>query len=91
MAQSTAAKRAAPFPSLADLQTWAEALDGSQSRLAPNFARAEPRPRALTYLTSLLSATERKNGWQLAELAGETPRWHTASAQFSSAILLLKI
>lgn len=72
MAQSTASKRVAPFPALADLHTWAEALDGIQARLAPHFARAEPRQRVLAYLTGLLSAAERKNGWQLAELAGET-------------------
>jgi SRSO17 transposase len=72
MAQLTAPKRVAPFPSVADLHTWAEALDGIQTRLAPHFARAEPRQRALGYLTGLLSAAERKNGWQLAEVAGET-------------------
>jgi SRSO17 transposase len=33
--------------------------------------RAEPRKRAQAYLTGLLSAAERKNGWQLAEVAGE--------------------
>jgi SRSO17 transposase len=43
----------------------------SRVRLAPLFARAEPRRRALAYLRGLLSQTERKNGWQLAELAGE--------------------
>ena len=39
--------------------------------MAPFFVRAEPRQRALAYLRGLLSQTERKNGWQLAELAGE--------------------
>jgi SRSO17 transposase len=71
MMQATASKRVAPFPSLADLHTWAEALDSIQTRLAPHFARVEPRQRALAYLTGLLSSAERKNGWQLAELAGE--------------------
>ncbi|HUY75686.1 MAG TPA: transposase, partial [Ktedonobacterales bacterium] len=40
-------------------------------RIAPRFARAEPRQRALAYLQGLLSPVERKNGWQLAEEAGE--------------------
>jgi SRSO17 transposase len=43
-----------------------------QARVAPRFARAEPRRRALAYLRGLLSPVERKNGWQLAEQAGET-------------------
>jgi hypothetical protein len=38
---------------------------------APRFRRAEPRRRALAYLRGLLSSVERKNGWQLAEEAGE--------------------
>src|SRR5215472_8490720 len=37
----------------------------------PRFERAEPRRRALAYLEGLLSHAERKNGWQLAEEAGE--------------------
>lgn len=65
-------RRPAPFPSQADLHTWAAALDAVSARLGPQFARAEPRRRALAYLTGLLSTTKRKNGWQLAELAGET-------------------
>jgi SRSO17 transposase len=41
-------------------------------RLAPYFERAEPRQRAMTYLRGLLSPTERKNSWQLAEVSGDT-------------------
>jgi SRSO17 transposase len=66
-----ASKRLAPFPSEADLHTWASELDAVQTKLAPRFERAEPRRRVLNYLTGLLSTAERKNGWQLAELAGE--------------------
>jgi len=51
--------------------TWAEGLDAVHARVAPRFARAEPRRRALAYLRGLLSPVERKNGWQLAEQAGE--------------------
>ncbi|WP_216327511.1 IS701 family transposase [Deinococcus aestuarii] len=41
------------------------------ARLAPRFVRAEPRQRSLAYLRGLLSPLERRNGWQLAEHAGE--------------------
>jgi len=64
-------RRLAPFPSEANLHTWARELDGVSATLAPRFERAEPRQRVLRYLTGLLSTTERKNSWQLAELAGE--------------------
>jgi len=59
------------FPSLEDLRTWADRLEEIQERLAPYFERAEPRQRAMAYIRGLVSITERKNGWQLAELAGE--------------------
>jgi SRSO17 transposase len=65
------ARRLAPFPSEGDLHTWAQELDAVALKLAPRFERAEPRQRVLRYLTGLLSLAERKNGWQLAELAGE--------------------
>ncbi len=65
------AKRLAPFPSEADLHIWASELDAVADKLAPRFERAEPRKRVLSYLTGLLSTAQRKNGWQLAELAGE--------------------
>jgi SRSO17 transposase len=64
-------KSVAPFPSVADVRVWAAELEEVAAPLAPRFERAEPRQRVLRYLTGLLSATERKNGWQLAELAGE--------------------
>src|SRR5215471_1182817 len=70
--QKTAAtKTRAPFPAEADLHTWAAELDVVGAKLGPRFERAEPRQRVLAYLTGLLSNTERKNSWQLAELAGE--------------------
>ncbi len=59
------------FPSVEELRSWADRLEEIQERLAPYFERAEPRKRAMAYLRGLLSVTERKNGWQLAELAGE--------------------
>ena len=41
------------------------------ARIAPRFARPESCRRALAYLQGILSETERKNGWQLAEHARE--------------------
>jgi SRSO17 transposase len=46
-------------------------LDDIERRLAPYFERAEPRQRAIAYLRGLLSPTERKNSWQLAEISGD--------------------
>jgi SRSO17 transposase len=50
---------------------WAAGLERLHARIAPRFRRAEPRRRALAYLRCPLGAVERKNGWQLAEAAGE--------------------
>jgi SRSO17 transposase len=50
---------------------WAQALSQLHARIAPRFARPEPRRRALAYLQGILSSIERKNGWQLAEHARE--------------------
>lgn len=55
----------------AQMQAWVDELQGLHARIAPYFKRAEPRRRALSYLQGLLSSVERKNGWQLAEQAGE--------------------
>lgn len=41
------------------------------ARIAPHFARPEPRRRAFAYLKGIVSSVSRKNGWQLAEHAGE--------------------
>jgi SRSO17 transposase len=58
-------------PSVTDVAEWANELQALHARIAARFERAEPRRRALAYLKGLLSHTERKNGWQLAEEAGE--------------------
>jgi SRSO17 transposase len=58
-------------PRLAEIEGWAHELDSLHARIAPRFERAEPRRRSLAYLKGLLSHAERKNGWQLAEEAGE--------------------
>jgi SRSO17 transposase len=53
------------------VQAWAAGLDALYARIAGRFARAEPRRRVLAYLRGLLGNVGRKNGWQLAEHAGE--------------------
>jgi SRSO17 transposase len=58
-------------PTIREVAEWAEELDQVHARIGPRFARSEPRQRALAYLRGLLSPIERKNGWQLAEEAGE--------------------
>jgi SRSO17 transposase len=57
--------------SAADVCRWAQALSRLHERFAPRFARPEPQHRARAYLQGILSETARKNGWQLAEHAGE--------------------
>jgi SRSO17 transposase len=54
-----------------EVRAWAAGLEALHARVAPRFARAEPRRRVLAYLRGLLGAVTRKNGWQLAEHAGE--------------------
>ena len=54
-----------------DAVAWAAELERLGARLAPRFARVEPRRRLLAYLRGLLAPVERKNGWQLAEAAGD--------------------
>lgn len=50
---------------------WGAAFEEVGERIGPLFARSETRERAQIYLRGLLSPVERKNGWQLAEEAGE--------------------
>ena len=54
-----------------DVVRWIQELDRLHARIAPRFARPEPRRRALAFLHGILSNTSRKNGWQLAEHARE--------------------
>jgi SRSO17 transposase len=54
-----------------DGERWAGELRVLHTRLSPYFERSEPRQRAINYLRGLLSDVPRKNGWQLAEQAGE--------------------
>ena len=54
-----------------DVWKWGQELERLHARIAARFARPEPRRRALAYLKGIVSSVERKNGWQLAEHAGE--------------------
>ena len=54
-----------------DPACWAEEFSVMFARVAPVFASAPVRKRARSYLLGLLSQQERKNGWTIAELAGE--------------------
>jgi SRSO17 transposase len=53
------------------VEEWAGELKLVGSRIGRRFERAEPRQRAIAYLKGLMSDVPRKNGWQLAEQAGE--------------------
>ncbi|MFD0207385.1 MULTISPECIES: IS701 family transposase [Saccharothrix] len=46
-------------------------LDRVHARIGARFARSEPRSRTREYLLGLTAGLERKNGWTLAERAGE--------------------
>ena len=63
-----------PPPDLAleTVRAWAVWLTEVERRIMPRFARREARRQAWAYLRGLLSPVERKNGWQIAEVNGET-------------------
>jgi SRSO17 transposase len=54
-----------------DLACWDDEFRGVCARLGPLFYRPEPRAHAERYLRGLLAPLERKNGWTIAEYAGE--------------------
>jgi len=54
-----------------DAERWAQGLEEVMERIGARFGRVEPRRRAQAYLRGLLAPVERKNGWQLAEAAGD--------------------
>lgn len=53
------------------VEEWDGVLAGLHSRFASRFVRSEPRGRALAYMRGLIAPLERKNGWTLAERAGD--------------------
>ena len=56
---------------MAEVARWAEGIERVHECISGRFRRPEPRRRVLDYLRGLLSPVERKNGWQLAEQAGD--------------------
>ena len=56
---------------VAEVARWARGIAGVHGCIAARFHRSEPRRPALEYLKGLLSLVERKNGWPLAEPAGD--------------------
>jgi SRSO17 transposase len=56
---------------VAEVEAWAAGLAELHARIAPRFARSEPRERVLAYVRGLLAPLEKKNSWTLAERAGE--------------------
>jgi len=64
-----------PFPgdvNLDTVRTWTLWRTEVERRMGAQFARREVRWRAWAYIRGLLSPIERKNGWQVAEVNGET-------------------
>src|SRR5262245_449561 len=63
------------FPGDVALETvreWRLWLTEVERRIGAQFTRREARRHAGAYLRGLLSPVERKNGWQIAEINGET-------------------
>ena len=56
---------------VAEVARWAPGIERVHECIGGRFRRPEPRRRALDYLRGLLSPVEGKNGWQLAEQAGD--------------------
>ena len=54
-----------------EVARWAKGIEEVHGCIAERFHRSEPRRRALEYLKGLIAPVERKNGWQLAERAGD--------------------
>ena len=57
---------------VAEVGRWADGIDQVNRCIAGRFRRQEPGRRVLDYLLGLLSPVVRKNGWQMAEQAGDT-------------------
>jgi SRSO17 transposase len=58
-------------PPRLDLAAWRSGFDDVFAQVAGRFAQAASRKRARAYLLGLLSRSERKNGWTIAEFAGD--------------------
>jgi SRSO17 transposase len=64
-------EQAVAVPPRLDLLAWRAGFDEVFARIAGRFAQAWSRKRARAYLLGLLSRSERKNGWTIAEFAGD--------------------
>ena len=53
------------------VQQWARQLDALGELIGPRFFRPEPRERALAYVKGVLSPLATRNGWTVAQAAGE--------------------
>ena len=53
------------------VQQWARQLDELGELIGRRFFRPEPRERALAYVKGLLSPLATRNGWTVAQAAGE--------------------
>ena len=54
-----------------DFSHWGPGFDAYMGAFSSRFLRVEPRRRATSYVRGLLSELERKNGWTIAEGAGD--------------------
>ena len=54
-----------------EVRAWEAELRALHERIAGRFRRPVAHQRALAYLQGLLGPVKRKNGWQLAEYAGD--------------------
>jgi len=54
-----------------EVSGWLAHFDELGSQIASRFSRKDVRGHALAYLQGLLGPVDRKNGWQLAEAAGD--------------------
>src|SRR5690606_41609314 len=50
---------------------WAKSFETVAEQIGAHFARPEARQRCKSHPRGLLSSVDRKNGWQLAEYAGD--------------------
>jgi SRSO17 transposase len=57
---------------LENVREWILGLTEVERRIGPHFSRRDLRRQARAYLRGLLSPVERKNGWQVAEVNGDT-------------------
>jgi hypothetical protein len=53
------------------VESWGDGLEDVFALVAARFSRMEPRRRSLAYVRGLLAPLERRNGWTLAEQAGD--------------------